>query len=67
MSAPEEAKVLVKKAIEDLTQLMELILKIPIKQDGTYTIQPPVLAFRCMQIANTLSDTVFILNQYRQK
>jgi hypothetical protein len=67
MSSTEEAKILLKKAIEDLTQMMESILKIPANPDGTYTIKPVVLALRFMQIADTLSDTVDLLNQRRQK
>jgi len=67
MSVTEEAKVLLKKAIEDLTQMIEFMLKIPANPDGTCTIKPVVLAMHCLQITDTLSQTVDVLNQYGQK
>jgi hypothetical protein len=67
VTAPEEARILLKKAIEELTQMIESILKIPANPDGTCTIKQVVLARHCMQITDTLSQAIDILNQYRQK
>jgi hypothetical protein len=67
MSAPEEAKVLLKKAVEDLTQMMESIIKLPANPDGTCTIKPVILARHCVQITETLSQAIDALNQYNKK
>jgi len=69
MAAQEEAKVLLKKAVEDVTQMMETVANLPVNHDGTYTVRPAALVRQLVQIADTLSEAISILNlnQYKQK